>query len=227
MRLRGAAVFLALLLAFGATIAVFLYVKGVRQEAKTANVGTVAVIVSKVDLPVGTKMDTLITQGAFTTQDIPQDALVQGVVTDLGQIRGQTTSYPILAGEQISTLRFQGTGGVAGGPIGIPDGFEAITLPLETPRQVGGILTRDSHVTIFATFATQTIVLVPDAVVLKADTLLAGQAGGNLNVTLALKPADAQKAILAQEAGKLWFSLLPPNQRGQQLPPLTVARIAP
>jgi Flp pilus assembly protein CpaB len=220
MRVRGAAVFLAMLLAFGATVAVFLYVKGVRRQATTTT-GTVTVIVSKVDIPVGTPMDSLINQGAFTTRGMPQNALVQGVVTDLGQMRGKVAGYPILAGEQISTLRFQGTAGVAGGVLGIPDGYEAITLSLDPSRQVDGAITRGSRVQLFATYGARTFVLVPDVLILKAGSQVPG-APVSATVTMALKPADAEKVILAQENAKIWLGLLPPNQAGQQLPSVTV-----
>src|SRR5439155_4404156 len=97
MRIRGMAVVLAMLLAFAATLDVFLYVKGVRNDAKTGG-GTVDIVVSKQDIAVGQALNPLIESGAFTTRGFPRDDLVQGVVTDLNQLRGQTAAFPILAG---------------------------------------------------------------------------------------------------------------------------------
>src|SRR6266496_790764 len=105
MRIRGMAVVLAMLLAFAATLAVFLYVRGVRQEAKTGG-GDVNVIVAKQNISVGQDFNPLIQEGVFTTKAFPRDSLVQGVVTDLNQLRGKTAAFPILSGEQISILRF-------------------------------------------------------------------------------------------------------------------------
>src|SRR6266496_1387939 len=104
MKIRGMAVLVALLLAVGATLAVFLYVRGVRDEAKVTS-GSVNVIVSKVDVQAGTPLDPLASQGAFTTRSFPQASLVEGVVTDLSQLRGQIAGSVILAGEQISLKR--------------------------------------------------------------------------------------------------------------------------
>jgi pilus assembly protein CpaB len=226
MRVRGMAVLLAMLLAVAATMAVFLYVRGVRRDARTT-VQTVTVIVSKADIPVGTQLDSLASQGAFTTRNFPNDTLVQGVVTNLSQMQGKVAAFPILAGEQISQLRFEGTTGVTGGRLGIPDGFVAITVPLDAAKEVGGAVTRGDHVTIYVTYQTSTSTLVPDALVLNSGTGLIPAQNGQAatptyQLTLALKPGDAQRLVLAQEKGTLWSALLPPNQQGTSVPRVTV-----
>jgi pilus assembly protein CpaB len=226
MRVRGMAVLLAMLLAVAATLAVFLYVRGVRRDS-TKTVQTVTVIVSKVDIAVGTRLDTLASQGSFTTRNFPQDTLVQGVVTNLSQLQGQVAAFPILAGEQISQVRFEGTTSVSGGRLGIPDGFVAVTVPLDAPKEVGGAVARGDHVTIYATFSTSTLTLIPDALVLNSGTsLIAAQNGqpaqSTYQLTVALKPLDAQRLVLAQSKGELWTSLLPPNQQGTSVPRVTV-----
>src|SRR5437867_10458569 len=95
------------LLAVAAAAAVFLYVTNVRQHAETGG-GTVTIVVSKQDIPGSTDLDPLIDQGVFATKSIPQDDLIQTAVTDVYQLRGQRTAYPVLAGEQISAARLQG-----------------------------------------------------------------------------------------------------------------------
>ena len=57
----------------------------------------------------------------------------------------------------------------------------------------------------------ETVVVVPDVEV------LANPAGAGI-VTLALKPQDASKVILAQTQGDVYLSLLPPNANGTQQP---------
>ena len=55
--------------------------------------------------------------------------LVVGVVSSLSELEGRVTRYPILAGEQITTARLQGsTEELPGGVLGIPEGFEAISV---------------------------------------------------------------------------------------------------
>jgi Flp pilus assembly protein CpaB len=226
MRIRGIAVFVAFLLAAGATLGVFLYVRGVKNDNKTAAASMVQVIVAKHDIPAGTKLDDLITNGDFTQQAIPQDALVPGAVTDLALLQGQTTSTFILEGEQISTARLQGSTQPTGGVLGIPPGFQAVSVALEAQRELNGVLQAGDHVTIYATLTgvagvtgQQTVVVVPDVKVL-------GSGAGTGIITLALRPFDSAKVVLAQEQGAVWLSLLPPNQPGVQQGPVTLIQIA-
>jgi Flp pilus assembly protein CpaB len=228
MKIRGMAVFLALLLAVGATLAVFLYVRGVRDEAKTS-AGTVTVIVSKTAIQSGTPLDPLVTQGAFTTRSFPRGSLVEGVVTDLSQLRNQIAGAVILPGEQIPAQRLAPVG-TSTSKLGLHDGFLAVTLPMDRPSIVGGAVAKDDHVTIYATVGDAIINLIPNAHVLQVSgvttTSGGGSAGGGIMLTFELRPADAQKIVLAQEKGNLWLALLPPGATGTHQPPLTSAGLA-
>ena len=44
----------------------------------------------------------------FTELQVPTDAVVDGAVTDVSQLRGQTTTAPVLANEQIPVGRLSG-----------------------------------------------------------------------------------------------------------------------
>src|SRR5438046_2138907 len=120
MKTRGIAVFLAVVLGVGATLAIYLYVQGVRNTSSRSSESQVAVIVSKQDIAAGTSLDSLIKSGSFTTLQVPSDTLVQGAVTDLTQLKGHTTQYPVLQGQQISVAVLQGSAlQVKGGRLGI------------------------------------------------------------------------------------------------------------
>jgi pilus assembly protein CpaB len=151
-RVRGTAIVLALLLAIGATAAVFLYLSAVKKEHKAPIANFVTVIVSKQDVPADTKLDSLISAGEFTTLQIPRDAIVTGAVTDLSQLRGRTSSTFILQGEQISTARLQGSTHATGGVLGIPAGHQAVTLELPLQKVPGQVLQPGDHVTVYATY---------------------------------------------------------------------------
>jgi Flp pilus assembly protein CpaB len=82
--------------------------------------------------------------------------------------------------------------------------------------------------------ASATVVLVPQVQVLRVA--VPQQAGGvsgsvsadttgSITVALGLKPEDAQKFVFALEQGTVWLSLLPPDGKGVDLPPLTVQGI--
>jgi Flp pilus assembly protein CpaB len=39
-------------------------------------------------------------------------------------------------------------------------------------------------------------------------------------ITLAVTPEEASRLVFAQEQGRVWFTLLPPNEAGVELPPV-------
>jgi len=238
MRSRGLVVVLALLLAAGATAAVFLYVRGVREEARTGG-ELVRVIVPTQDIPAGTQLDPLIQQGAFRELELPRDAVVVGAVTDLSQLRGQTATSAILAGEQIPTQRLS-SGALPGGALGLTEGYQAVTVSLSAEQIVGPALQRGAHVTVYASFSgVDTRALKGGAVpaptqvrgipglvmplvheVRVLDVLRPGVAEGEQAadqgalVTLELLPVDAEKVVFAQQNGRLWLGLIAPEDVG-------------
>ena len=234
MKARGMVVVVAFLMATVATAAVFLYVNGVRKQAESGG-ERVAVIVSKTDIPAGTRLDDLITEGSFTTVSVPEDAVVTGAVTSLSQLKGRVTSTPVLAGEQIPTARLRGSTRLPGGTLGIPDGFQAVTVPLEASRVVGGGIRSGDHVTVYATFTDMggqgslddvTVTVVPDARVVRTGKPGLEQATSpETLVTMALSPRDAQKVVFSQESARLWMALLAPGQPAPQRGVIRVGQV--
>jgi Flp pilus assembly protein CpaB len=207
------------LFAGAAAAGVFLFMKNVRQDAEKPT-PMIGVVVSTRDIPANQNLDPLIDQNIFTTRSVPSDLVIDGVITDVYQLRGQRTAYPILAGEQISAARLAGDLQVAGGILGIPDGYQAASLTLEGQRSVSGAVREGDHVEVFGTFMKNdnqtTRVMIPDALVLAP-----GNAANENTLTLAVTPQDAARLIYAQEQGHVWLTLLPPNEHGVQVPPVT------
>lgn len=271
MRSRGLVVVLALVLATLATAGVFLYARGVKTNAEQQG-NLTTVIVSKVNIPANSDLNTFIRDGQFTELKVSSDALVQNAVTQISQLQDKRNSVPIVANEQIPTQRIQGEGAVPGGSLGIPDGYEALTVALDSPRAIAGVLSAGDNVTIYATFTgveivkinkktglpggpaagaagatgaagggagassqafDTTVVLVPQVEVLRV--ILPRQPGGttgsvnaetgNVTVTLAFLPEDAQKFVFAQEQGKVYLGLLPPGGTGVAAGPITAQQI--
>jgi pilus assembly protein CpaB len=249
MRTRGLVIALAALLAVLATVAVFMYVRGVQKE-NGVGATTVSVIVAKEDIPVGAKLDDVVQSGGVTARTFLKNAVVRGAVTDVGQLRGRITNAPILSGEQISTARLEGSSTQpAGGALGIPEGHEAVTFALEVPSAGGGAVQRGDHITIYGSFSDVSVLrgspldsflrgkapadntqqklgdfvvtVVPDAQVLKVvqGVLTASNTESRVMMTMALRPEDAAKVIFAQQKGVVWLALLPPNQKGENVPP--------
>lgn len=264
MKGRGLVVVLALILATLATAGVFLYARGVEEDAQAG--GTmVAVVVSKVDIPARTDLNQLIKDDQFKLIEVPQDAVVGGAVTSLDQLSGKSNAVPILAGEQIPVARISGT--VPGGALAIPEGMQAITVSLDASRAVAGAIQTGDNVSIYSTFKgipetqvradsvtvtesggtatgvrvsksdTVTVVLVPTAQVLAVFRPISGsvfngdeaaqteQLPGSVAITLALSPDDTQHFVFAMENGTTWLGLLPPDEDGQSLRPISYAEV--
>ncbi|MCI0636144.1 MAG: Flp pilus assembly protein CpaB [Actinobacteria bacterium] len=245
MKGRGLVVFLALILATLATAGVFMYSRGVQEEAKTGGT-TVPVVVTTVDIPARTDLDQLIRDDQFKIIQVPASVVVDGAVTSVDQLAGKNNSVAILAGEQIPVARISGN--VPGGALAIPEGMQAITVSLDAPRGVAGAINSGDHVTIYSTFKnvsgrgvareTVTVVLVPTAELLAVfrpftsstfggdEAATTGeQLPGSLTVTVALTPEDAQRFVFSMESGSVWFGLLPPDDSGQPMEPITYAQV--
>ena len=245
MKGRGLVVFLALILATLATAGVFMYTRGVKEEPA----GTmVQVVVSKVDIPARSDMDQLIKDDQFRVIQVPEGVVVDGAITSLDQLAGKSNSVAILAGEQIPAARISGN--VPGGALAIPKGMEAITVSLDASRGVAGAINSGDQVVIYGTYTdftdidtgekipTTTTVLVPTAELLAVfrpiSTSTFGsdetqspseQLPGSLAVTVALSPEDTQKFVFTMETGRVWFGLLPPDENGQPLQPISFAQV--
>lgn len=150
MRSRGLVVVLALILATLAVVGLFLYTKSVKEDATKGGALT-EVVVSKVDIAANSDLNQLINEGQFVLKNVPTDDLVEGAIQQVSELRNRRNSVPIVAGEQIPLSRVEG-GKVAGGVLGIPEGFEAIVVSLEAPRAVAGAMAGGDNVTVFATF---------------------------------------------------------------------------
>jgi pilus assembly protein CpaB len=246
MKGRGLVVVLALILATLATAGVFLYSRGVQEEAKTGG-ALVPVVVSKVDIPANADLNQLIKDDQFKIIQVPKTTLVGGAVTSIDQLRDQHNSVAILAGEQIPVARIQGEGSVPGGILGIPQGYEAMTVSVDSPRAVAGAVTKGDHVTLYGTFEgfttpggkkipSTTTVVVPSALVLAVyqpsyvnngglGSQQTQQGTGTVAMTIALTPVDSEKMVFTMETGRVWLGLLPPKATGTQLPRVTLGQV--
>jgi pilus assembly protein CpaB len=146
---RALVVVLALILATLATAGVFLYARGVEEDAKAG--GTmVSVVVSEVDIPPRTDLNLLIRDDLFRIIQVNEAAYVDGAITSVDQLADKNNAVAILAGEQIPQARI--TGNVQGGALSIPEGMEALTVSLDAPRGVAGLINTGDSVTIYSTF---------------------------------------------------------------------------
>jgi pilus assembly protein CpaB len=157
MRSRGLVVALAVLLAVAAAGAVVLYTNGVKEAAESGGSLTTVIVASQ-DIPANTSLDELIASGGFKELSVPADAVVEGAVTTLAELRGQTTTAPIVANEQMTASNLSGGEQVEGGMLGISKGHVALTIKLNSPQGVNGNIQRGDNITVFATFTGASII---------------------------------------------------------------------
>jgi len=151
MRSRGLVVAIAVVLAIVASAAVILYTNGVKEDAVTG--GSLSeVVVASQDIPANTNLNPLLDQGVFSTLRVPTDAVVDGAVSDPSQLRGLTSTAPILANEQIPVGRLSSGESPQGGPLGISDGNVAVSIRVDDQAAVNGSVTRGSSIVVYATF---------------------------------------------------------------------------
>ena len=226
---RALTAIIVFLAAAAAAAGVFMFMNGVRERADAGRV-TVQVIVASRDVPAGQDLDPLIEDGVFRAKPVDVEDLVPGAITDVYQLRGQRTGYPILAEEQIAAARLAGPLQAGGGILGIPEGLQAASISLESQRVVAGVLQQGDHVEVFGTFSASgngsqtTRVVIEDALVLsvvKPEGATPGTDSG-ATTTLAVTPEQASLLIFAQEQGHVWLTLLPPNQLGVDVPPVSL-----
>jgi len=221
------------LVAAAAAGGVFLFMNSVRDRADAGRV-TVDVIVATQDVPAGQDLDPLIEDGVFRTKAVDSADIVPGVITDVYQLRGQRTAYPILAEEQIAAARLAGPLQAGGGVLGIPDGLQAASITLESQRVVAGALRQGDHVEVFGTFSARgsgsptTRVVIEDALVLAVaspEDSVGSPTAASVTATLAVTPEQGSLLIFAQEQGHVWLTLLPPNQAGVGVPPVSLKEL--
>ena len=223
---------LIFLVAAAAAGGVLLFMNGVRERAEAGRI-TADVIVATRDIPAGQELSVLIDEGVFRTKSVDVEDLVPGAITDVYQLQGQRTGYPILAEEQIVAARLAGPLQAGGGVLGIPDGFQAASITLEPQRVVAGAIQQGDHVEVFGTFSARsagtltTHVVIEDALVLAVARPASDDIGSGSTdtVTLAVTPEQAALLIFAQEQGHVWLTLLPPNQVGVRVPPVSLGAV--
>ena len=231
MSSRITVIALAVVFASVATLGVFMYARGLQDNAETTT-DTVGVVVVSQDIPSDTELDGLLSGGALEVQQVPADLVVSNAVTDLDELKGEKTASPILAGEQVSSTRLAGSQDLPGGVLRIPKGMQGITVALESQRVVGGnVLNSGDHIAIYATFQNEkhTALVSSDAQVLRVSRAAEGtasgtattQSGSGNSVTLALDPEEVQKLVFGQDLGKVYFSVIPPGEEGKSLEPIS------
>jgi pilus assembly protein CpaB len=218
----------ALLLAGVGAVLLLGYVRAADDRAM-AGMQTTKVLVVTAFIPEGTPAEALVTLVMLKT--LPAKAVAAGTLTDLTSIVGRVSTVDLLPGEQLMGSRFIDPATLEDpGVIKVPKGMQQLSVAMERPRMLGGLLTPGATVGVFVSLAKdgdlppQTHLVLHKVLVTQvgeADPPVgdaepeakAGVPSDTVVVTFAVKARDAEKIVFGGEHGRLWLSLEPSDAR--------------
>lgn len=149
--------------------------------------------------------------------DWPASVPLPGAFTNPGALIGRVVMYPLAEGEPILERQLSNPGAGNGITVRIPNGMRAISLRSDDVVGVAGFLLPGTHVDVLVTLHTNnnpdplTFTVLQDAVVLasgqKTDPDPEGKASSATEVTILVKPEDAERVVLASNQGTIHFAL--------------------
>ena len=239
MRSRWLILVVALALGLAAAGLTSMYLSGVRTQVLKA-AKPVKVLVANEDIPKGTTVEAIMERKLIEQRDVPQQFVTAEAISSLRTVDGQVLAVSVSRGEQLSKTRFQFSS-QAGLSFGIPKGYVGLTIPSDDSRGVAGLIKPGDNVVIWTSVKQDandenswvtkpcvtgaSVIAVRKSTGVEADTDTKRQGGSVLaaqktdssegppTVTLALKPAEAQSVVLAEEVGRVWLSLLPTDAK--------------
>jgi pilus assembly protein CpaB len=209
---------LLLLAIVSGSLAAFLAFTFIRSPAAPAAVTTVResvpVVVAARDINVGA---TLTAEDVKVT-DWPGTALPMGFATSPDEVIGLGVTVPVAMNEPLLPSKLAGKELGAGMAMMIPDGFRAVTVPVNDAVAVAGWARQGTRVDVMVTLndvrtevEPVTQVVLQNVTVLGNDRSIArdenGQAVQINFATLLVTPQDAEKLAMAETNGRLHFAL--------------------
>jgi pilus assembly protein CpaB len=192
-----------------AAVSVSRYLSDAQASARNMN----NVVVAKVDIPLGTKIEA----EQLSTVQFPSDAIPEGAFTDARKLVGRVTVVAVAARETLTDFKLAPEGSQGGLSAVIPAGYRAMTVKVDDVIGVAGFLQPGTMVDVL------TVIDPPgnnissnpiSKIVLQNVKVLAS--GQNLDkpkdereaeavkaVTLQVTPDQAEKLALASTEGKL------------------------
>jgi pilus assembly protein CpaB len=235
MQSRVLAIVVAVVLALVATAALVVYVNGADRRA-ISNQEPVVVFVAAQTIKAGTRGEEAVNREFVERREMPRSSVARDAVKSVSQIVDQFAAVDIVKDEVLLKQRWVGAEEVTGRRLlQIPEGHQAISIELELTRQVAGFVTPGDNVSLILSMKRpgpgggepvdrSQFLLHNIRVLAVATTALANsstQNGGRVSqgrgsqtltaVTLAVKPADAERVAYAAEFGKIYLTLLPPD----------------
>ena len=209
---------LAAFMALVVGIAVYLFASSIQQETQAGAYAKGRAVVAAKEIPANTQ----ITEDMVKLAQLPDDGINAVAATDLSQVVGKITRYPLLPGEQVLLPRLAEKGNEDGAlSYALEEGYRAISVAVDDVTGVSGYISRGDRVDVVATVVLYSgstknqpasTMIAQNLLVLQTGTKAkktTESAEGYTAVTLAAKPQDALKINYAATNGKLALVLRP------------------
>ena len=209
---------LLLLAIVSGSLAAFLAFTFIRSPAAPAAVTSVResvpVVVAARDIQVGATL----TAQDVKVADWPGNALPAGFATSPDEVIGLGVKAPVIMNEPLLPTKLASKELGAGMPMMIPDGYRAVTVPVNDAVAVAGWAISGTRVDVMVTLndvrgeqEPVTQVVLQNVSVLGNDRSISqnenGQAVQINFATLLVTPQDAEKLAMAETNGRLHFAL--------------------
>jgi len=169
--------------------------------------------------------------------EVPGNLAVDGALDNVESLIGETTRYPIAAGQQVTLAGVGTQPNEESVSVIVPKGLRALSVEIDEIRGVGGLILPGDRVDVIAVLTAETAGVDSAVTTLQGIEVLAvgqtsqealppaeGEEGAESGasgqrpadaqpqpeartITLALTPEQAQQLALVQENGTIWLSL--------------------
>jgi pilus assembly protein CpaB len=177
--------------------------------------GRVEIVVAAVNLPKFSRIG----EDHVRVIKVEADQVPEGALLAQSRAVARVTRNTVLAGQPLVDASLYGVGEMPTLSEQLPAGYRAVTIEVESSRALGGVLVPESIVDVLLTVGNEqealgggrTLTLVESVKVLATDQQrfkAEERLGQNLrSVTIAVRPREANKLVLAQRHGTLSLAL--------------------
>ncbi len=204
--------------AAAALLAVVVIVFAIDRYRSSVNNSTrdVTVLVANTVIQKGTSGDAIASERLFSPTQLIQKQVTTGALADAGALRGKVAVAEILPGQQLTANDFVAAGGITSQ---LAPGQRAISVPIDQPHGMVGVLAAGDHVDVYGSYQGQNSstavvrLLASNVLVLQGPANTNTGIGGQQNATVILAGVPKLDAELAYTAdnGKVWLVLRPGN----------------
>ncbi|MDQ3217425.1 MAG: hypothetical protein M3Q18_06180 [Actinomycetota bacterium] len=211
MKSRLLTLMVAILTGAVAVASVYLYVQRV-EEVSARELSPQTVLVAGRSFEAGTTgAEIRSIQGAVRIEKIPSRYVAPGALSDPSDLDDKVLSGDLVADDQLMESHFAGSASDAFAQR-LPEGTEALSLPVEHARGVAGHVVTGAKLNAFSASDEGTSLIAERLPVVEVQEPSSEDFDAPATIVLAVTPQVALALIDAQERAGLWFTLLPPGE---------------